>query len=406
MKALGHVSALDFDGPSDKGSRCSPKVDEGVLRMNDIPLVDLRRQHAAIQAEVMAAVARVIESQTFILGPEVKTFESDVALRLGVDSAIGVASGSDALFLALVSAGVCPGHEVITSPFSFIATAEAIARIGATPIFADIDAATFNLDPHQALTRITSKTQAILPVHLFGQCARMEPLIDVAQKGTFKVIEDAAQAFGARRGGKEAGSLGDLGCFSFFPSKNLGAWGDGGMVVTRHGALGERILRLRAHGGAKHYVSEEMGLNSRLDALQAAVLRVKLRHIEAWTGARRDVAAYYRTLFASSGLDEHIGLPIEEDGAFHVYNQFTIRAQQREDLRAFLTSQGIGSAVYYPLPLHLQPCFSHLGHKIGDFPQAEQASREVLSLPMHPFLSRFEQERVVDAIRSFYRGAP
>lgn len=374
--------------------------------MNDIPLVDLRRQHAAIQAEVLEAVTRVIESQSFILGPEVKTFESEVASRLGVKSAIGVASGSDALFLALVAAGVCPGHEVITSPFSFIATAEAISRIGATPIFADIDEASFNLDPHQALTRISLKTKAILPVHLFGQCALMEPLIQVARERDLAIVEDAAQAFGARRDGTEVGAIGDLGCFSFFPSKNLGAWGDGGMVVTRHTELGERIMRLRAHGGAKHYVSEEIGLNSRLDALQAAVLRVKLRHIENWSQARRSVARYYHRLFEENGLAEKVRLPREDHGVFHVYNQFTIRCERREDLRAYLTAKGIGSAVYYPLPLHLQPCFSHLGHKIGDFPVAEKASLEVLSLPMHPFLSRLEQERVVETIGAFYRGAP
>jgi len=224
--------------------------------MNDIPLVDLRRQHAAIQAEVMEAVTRVIDTQTFILGPEVKTFESEVAARLGVNCAVGVACGSDALFLALVAAGVCPGHEVITSPFSFIATAEAIARTGATPVFADIDEASFNLDPTKIDERVTSKTRAILPVHLFGQCAPMEALNEVVRHRSLMVIEDAAQAFDARRGGKLAGTFGDLACFSFFPSKNLGAWGDGGMVVTRHADLGERIVRLRAHGGAKDYVSE------------------------------------------------------------------------------------------------------------------------------------------------------
>lgn len=374
--------------------------------MNDIPLVDLRRQHAAIQSEVMEAVTRVIESQTFILGPEVQTFESEVTRRLAVNRAIGVACGSDALFLALVAAGVCPGHEVITSPFSFIATAEAIARIGATPIFADIEEASFNLDPQHALTRISPKTQAILPVHLFGQYAHIESLIEVTRQRNLLVIEDAAQAFDARRDGKDVGHFGDFACFSFFPSKNLGAWGDGGMVVTRHAELGERIVRLRAHGGAKHYVSEEIGLNSRLDALQAAVLRVKLRHLAAWTEARRSAARYYRQLFAESDLAEKVIPPPEDPAAFHVYNQFTIRCERRDELRAYLTAHGIGSAVYYPLPLHLQPCFSHLGYKVGDFPITEKASREVLSLPMHPFLHRSEQERVVETIGAFYRGVP
>lgn len=371
-----------------------------------VPLVDLHQQHAAVRTEVLEAVHRVIESQTFILGPEVTAFESEVAARLGVSRAIGVACGSDALLLALIAAGVRPGDQVVTTPFSFIATPEAIARAGAIPVFADIEPHRFNIDPQKALDRLTPQTRAILPVHLYGQCAAMEPLMEVARDKNLAVIEDAAQAFDARRMGNVVGTLGDFGCFSFFPSKNLGGWGDGGMVVTRSLAHGERVARLRAHGGAKHYVSEEIGVNSRLDALQAAVLRVKLRHVAAWTEARRTAAAYYRELFAASGLLEMTKPPPEDPDGFHVYNQFTIRCERRDALAAYLTAAGIGTAVYYPVPLHLQPCFAGLGYKAGDFPEAERACREVLSLPVHPFLSRDEQDYVVEKIRSFYRQGP
>lgn len=371
-----------------------------------VPLVDLQQQHAAIRTEVLESVGRVIESQVFILGPEVAAFEAEVAARLGITRAVGVACGSDALLLALLAAGVRPGDHVVTTPFSFIATPEAIARAGAVPRFADIEPGSFNIDPQKALNRLTPRTRAILPVHLYGQCAHVEPLIEAARNKDLAVIEDAAQAFDAQRAGKVAGTLGDFGCFSFFPSKNLGGWGDGGMVVARNPDHGARVARLRAHGGAKHYVSEEIGLNSRLDALQAAVLRVKLRHLATWTAARRASAAYYRDLFAASDLLEITKPPPDDPDGFHVYNQFTIRSERRDALAAYLTAAGIGTAVYYPVPLHLQPCFAGLGYKAGDFPVAEQACREVLSLPMHPFLLRDEQHYVVEKIRAFYRGGP
>ncbi len=371
-----------------------------------VPLVDLHKQHAAIRAELKQAVERVIESQAFILGPEVAAFEAEIAQHLEVAHAIGVGCGSDALLLALIAAGVGQGDEVITSPFSFIATPEAIVRAGGVPVFADIEEDNFNMDPAQALDRITPRTRAMLPVHLFGRCARMEALMEAGTSGPIAVIEDAAQAMDAARFGNRAGALGHFACFSFFPSKNLGAWGDGGMVVTNNAAAAARIKRLRAHGSEKHYLSEELGLNSRLDALQAAVLRVKLRQLHEWSNARRDVAARYRALFAAHDLAEFVRCPPDDSEGVHVYNQFTLRADRRDALAAFLSAAGIGSAVYYPLPLHLQPCFSALGYKIGDFPIAEKASREVLSLPMHPFLEADEQLYVVETIRSFYCGAP
>ncbi|HRI64234.1 MAG TPA: DegT/DnrJ/EryC1/StrS family aminotransferase [Polyangium sp.] len=369
-----------------------------------IPLVDLQRQHQAIRNEVNEAIQSVIESQIFILEPEVAAFEAEVAARLRAARAVGVACGSDALLLALMAAGVRPGDEVITTPFSFIATPEAIARLGAIAVFADIEADSFNLDPDRALEKISPRTRAFVPVHLYGRCARMEPLIEAACARGLVVIEDAAQAFDAQRLGKNAGAWGDYGCFSFFPSKNLGGWGDGGMVVTRDPENGAHIARLRAHGGIKHYVSEEIGANSRLDALQAAVLRVKLRHVASWTIARRQVAANYRELFSSHALLDDIELPADDPHGLHVYNQFTIRCSQRDALAGYLTQQGIGSAVYYPLPLHLQPCFARLGHAPGDFPIAERACRDVLSLPMHPFIRADEQSYIVEKIRHFIRG--
>lgn len=369
-----------------------------------VPLVDLPKQHAAIRAEVNAAALRVIESQTFILGPEVAAFEAEVADRLGLAHAVGVACGSDALLLALIAAGIRPGDEVVTSPFSFVATPEAIVRAGGIPVFADIEEDSFNMDPAKALVRVTSRTRAMLPVHLFGQCARTEALMEAGQARNFAVIEDAAQAFDASRCEKVAGTLGDFACFSFFPSKNLGAWGDGGMVVTQNSDAAARIKRLRAHGGAKPYRSDEIGLNSRLDALQAAVLRVKLRHLTDWTSARRNVAARYRSLFAAHDLADIVRLPPDDPKGVHVYNQFTLRVDRRDELATYLASAGVGSAVYYPLALHQQPCFSNLGYKSGDFPIAEKASREVLSIPMHPFLEADEQAYVVEMIAGFYRG--
>ena len=371
-----------------------------------VPMLDLRRQHAALREEVMQAAARVIDAQAFILGPEVGTLEAEVAARLGAARAVGVACGSDALLLGLLAAGVRPGDEVVTTPFSFIATAEAIARAGATPVFADIEDDSFNLAPEGALERFGPRTRAVVPVHLYGRCARMDPLLRGAAAAGVAVVEDAAQAIDASRGGRFAGAMGELGCLSFFPSKNLGGWGDGGMVLAREPELADRVARLRAHGGSLPYRSEEVGVNSRLDALQAAVLRVKLRHLTTWTEARRAAAGAYGELFAQAGLLDAVRPPPPDLEGVHVYNQFTVRCERRDELAAALATAGIGSAVYYRTPLHLQPCFAGLGHHEGDFPAAERASREVLSLPVHPELTRADQELVVEAIRLFYRGRP
>ncbi len=371
------------------------------LAVQPIPLVDLRALHAPIAADLQAAVDRVVGAGAFILGEEVRAFEAAIAERHGAAGAVGVASGSDALYLALVASGVGAGDEVITTALSFFATAGAIARVGARPVFVDIEEDGFNLDPERALLAIGPRTKAIIPVHLFGRCARIEPIVAAARARGIVVIEDAAQAIDARRGGRAAGSFGDLGCLSFHPSKNLGAWGDGGMVLCRDAAMAQRIERLRAHGadrGSYH----EVGINSRLDALQAAVLAAKLPELERWTERRRDGAAHYRELLADRA--DWLSVPEDDRHGREVNHCFTVRCRRRDELAAQLTAEGIGTAIYYPRPLHLEPCFAHLGHREGDFPRAEQACREVLSLPVHPALSPADRERVARAIDSFYRG--
>lgn len=367
-----------------------------------VPLLDLRTQHEAIREEIDRAIRRVVEAQAFVLGEEVRLFEDAIAARLGVSHAIGVASGSDALLLALVAAGVIPGDEVVTTTFSFFATAGAIARLGARPVFVDIDPETFNLDVEKAVAALGPKTRAILPVHLYGRVARLEPLLEAARERGIAVVEDAAQAIDATRGERYAGTIGDLGCLSFFPSKNLGGFGDGGMVLTNDLEKATRVRRLRTHGGEKMYRHDEVGMNSRLDAIQAAVLHTKLPHLDAWTAARRFFSARYRELFDEAGLSDFVRLPEEDPEGRHVYHQFTIRAARRDELRAFLTESGIGTAIYYPVPLHVQPCFSSLGYREGDFPEAERACREVLSLPISPVMTAGQQEWVVDRVRVFY----
>jgi dTDP-4-amino-4,6-dideoxygalactose transaminase len=365
--------------------------------------LDLRAQFATIREEVMAAVNRVMESQHFILGPEVQKLEEEIAERLGAKYAVGCASGTDALILALQSAGVGKGDEVITTPFSFIATAGSIAYVGATPVFVDIDPATFNIDVRQIAAAVTPKTRAIMPVHLFGLSADLDPILKIANEKKLLVIEDAAQAIGARYKNRFVGTFGEFGCFSFFPSKNLGGAGDGGLITTDDAQMAERLKMLRVHGSKKKYFHEILGTNSRLHALQAAILRVKLPHLDRWAAARAGRADRYRKEFARLGLSQFIQWPAAEpQESQHVYNQFTIRAQRRDALRESLQTAGVPTEIYYPLCLHLQKSFAYLGYKEGQFPVAEAASLEVLSLPVYPELTDELQDRVIAGIAEFY----
>lgn len=368
-----------------------------------IPLLDLKAQYAAIGGEIDAAVRRVFESQQFILGPDVAALEEEVAAYCGARHAIGCGSGTDALLLALRALDIGPGDEVLTTPFTFFATAGAIANAGARPVFADIDPRTFNLDPAQAreVLERRPRVRAILPVHLYGLCADMDPLLETARRRGIAVIEDAAQAIGAEYRGRRAGSMGAIGCFSFFPTKNLGGAGEGGILTTGDDSLAGRLRALRVHGSRTRYFHDEVGTNSRLDTLQAAVLRVKLRHLEEWTARRIALADLYRTTL------RRLGTPIltPELPAYparHVFHQFVIRAPQRDRLREFLLSHGIGAEIYYPLPLHRQKCFDGLGYPEGAFPESERAAREVLALPVYPELSSADIAEVCETIHRFY----
>jgi dTDP-4-amino-4,6-dideoxygalactose transaminase len=365
-----------------------------------VPFIDLVAQHQTIAAEVHEAVDRVFASQAFVLGEEVAQFETECAHYCDANDAIGCASGTDALILALMALEVGPGDEVVTSPFTFFATASAIHRVGARPMFVDIDPASMNLDPDQVARAITPKTKAILPVHIFGQCAAMEPLWRVAVQHGLAIIEDAAQSIGAEYRGRRAGVLGTIGCFSFFPTKNLGGAGDGGLLTTDDPELSRRLRRLRVHGDVGAYRHVEVGLNSRLDALQAAVLRVKLGHLGRWTEARRANAKRYHSLFEKYGLTDQVQLPREMTDCRHVYNQFTIRVGhgRRDAVLASLRAQQIGAAIYYPIPLHLQECFASLGYQPGALPASEAAAAEVLSLPIFPELGAERQEFVVRGV--------
>ena len=376
-----------------------------------VPLLDLRRQYEGIREEVLAAIARVCDSQVFILGPEVEALEREIAGQTGAAVAVGCSSGTEALWLALVAAGVKPGDAVITTPFSFFASASSIVRAGATPIFIDVDAATLNLDPDRVEHRLRSlrnkAVRAILPVHLYGQCADMDAFARLAQEFEVAIVEDAAQAIGAEWAGRPAGSLGVTAAFSFYPTKNLSAYGDAGIVTTTRPEMAEHMRRLRNHGSPRRYHHEEFGWNGRLDAIQAAVLRVKLAHLAEWNQKRREHAATYDRLFAESGLTSGPGyipvrLLMRSPQAKHVFHQYVIRAQRRDQLRQFLADRKIGTEIYYPLPLHLQPVFSYLGLKTGDLPVAEQAAQEVLALPMFPELTDAEIRLVVDSISDFY----
>jgi dTDP-4-amino-4,6-dideoxygalactose transaminase len=366
------------------------------------PFLDLQAQFTVIREEVVEAVTRVLDSQHFILGPEVQALEAEIAAYVGAQFACGCASGSDALLLALMALEIGPGDEVITTPFTFGATAGSIARLGARPVFVDIDQETFNIDERQIEAAITPNTRAIMPVHLFGLSAQMDSIMSLAEEHGLAVIEDAAQAIGALWKGKGIGSLGTFGCFSFFPSKNLGGAGDGGMVTTNNPELAQRLKVLRVHGTRKKYSYDLLGMNSRLDALQAAVLRVKLHYLGGWSEARRRNAARYEELFREYGLLDRVILPTAPETTFHAYNQYSMRVEGRDDLQRDLREQGIPTEIYYPGPLHLQPAFSYLGYGLDDFPNAEAACRQVLALPIYPELAAEQQRAVVSAIARFY----
>jgi dTDP-4-amino-4,6-dideoxygalactose transaminase len=370
-----------------------------------VPLLDLKAQYAPIRNEVLVAMSRVCDSQRFVLGPEVEGFEDEIANYLGVPLAVGMSSGTDALLAALMALGIEAGDEVITSPFSFVATAGSIARLGARPVFVDIDPATCNIDPARIASAVTSRTRAIVPVHLFGQSADMSPIIEAAARFGLPVVEDAAQAIGARYQGQPVGGIGTIGCFSFFPTKNLGAFGDAGLVTTRDAGLARKMRAIRQHGGETKYHHEIVGGNFRLDALQAAILRVKLPRLNEWTAARQRNARRYELLFGEAGLTGTVRLPVRAHGRTHIYNQFVVRVPERDRLRAYLLTQGVGTEVYYPVPLHLQPCFNALGSRTGAFPEAEAAAHEVLALPIFGELTEAQQAWVVEAIRLFYQRA-
>jgi dTDP-4-amino-4,6-dideoxygalactose transaminase len=363
---------------------------------NEVPMLDLRAQYAALREEIRPAIDGVLEAGQFILGPNVRALEEELARYCGCKHGVGLASGTDSLILSMHALGVRPGDEVIVPAFTYIATADTIGLLGATPVFTDILPDTFNMDPAQIESRITPRTRAIVPVHLYGQPADMDPIVEIARRRGLPVIEDNAQAIGATYQGRKTGTFGALGSISFFPTKNLGAYGDGGMVVTDSEPLATRLRSLRAHGTTKNkYLSDEQGWNSRLDELQAAILRVKLRHLDAWKAGRQAHAARYNALLG--GVDG-IVTPHVAAGCDHVYHQYTIRVPRRDAVQKALAESGIASTVYYPVPLHLQPMYSSLGHKAGAFPVAEQAAREVLSLPVYPELSPEQIERVAAAV--------
>jgi dTDP-4-amino-4,6-dideoxygalactose transaminase len=380
-------------------------------KYDPIPLLDLHRQYQQIREEVLAAVERVCASQQFVLGAEVEALEHEIAAFTGASEAVGCASGTDALWLALLAAGIHAGDAVITTAFSFFASASAIVRAGARPVLVDVDPETLNLNPYLVKARLRAggsyKIRAMLPVHLYGQCANMDELQRIADEFQLAMIEDAAQAIGAKWRGKNAGSLGAAAAFSFYPTKNLNAYGDAGMVTTSSSDLAEHMRNLRNHGSPRRYHHEEVGWNCRMDAIQAAILRVKLSHVESWNQQRRQRAATYDRLFADAGLIAKKGnSPLQSlqtsPHAFHVFHQYVIRAQRRDELRKFLGNRKIGTEVYYPIPLHLQPCFAYLGYSAEDLPESERAAQEVLALPMFPELTEAEQKCVVENIAEFY----
>ena len=368
-----------------------------------VPLLDLQAQYRPLRDQLLAAIARVCDSQRFIMGAEVEALEQELANYLGVAHAVTVSSGTDALLAAMMALGIGPGDEVVTSTYSFFASAGCVSRLGATPRLVDIDPVTYNIDPAAVRAALTPRTRAILPVHLYGLCADLDPLLSVAGEAGIPVIEDACQAIGATYKGRQAGTIGHVGCFSFFPSKNLGAFGDGGLVTTNDEKLAHEIRLLRNHGAEPRYFHKRVGGNFRLDAIQAAVLRVKLPHLSSWTAGRRANADRYRRLFEQHGLASLVTLPVEPPGYFHIYNQFIVRVPDRNRVRAYLTAQGIGTEIYYPVPFHLQECFASLGYAGGDFPEAEAAADSTLALPIYGELTEEQQDAVVrtlaDALR-------
>jgi dTDP-4-amino-4,6-dideoxygalactose transaminase len=370
-----------------------------------VPLLDLTAQYAPIRNEILAAITRVCDSQRFIMGPEVEALEREMADAIGVEHAIAVSSGTDAILSVLMALGIGPGDEVITPTYSFFATAGCVSRVGAVPVFVDADPVTLNVDPDAISRAITGRTRAIMPVHLYGLCADMDRILQLGHSAGVPVIEDAAQAIGATVGDRQAGTMGLAGCFSFFPSKNLGAFGDAGLVVTRDAGLAQELRLLRNHGAEPKYYHSRIGGNFRLDAIQAAVLRVKLPHLPAWTSARRRNAETYRRLFDRAGLTDRVQLPVEPDGFTHIYNQFVIRADRRDDLRAHLTSERIGTEIYYPVPFHRQACFASVPTSAGDFPVADRAAATTLALPIYGELTSDQLEHVVTSVASFMERA-
>jgi dTDP-4-amino-4,6-dideoxygalactose transaminase len=368
-----------------------------------VPLLDLHAQYTPLRQAILDAVTRVCDSQRFIGGPEVEGLERELCEHLDVPHAIGLSSGTDAVLAALMALDIGPGDEVITPTYSFFATAGCVVRAGATPVLVDVEPGTFNIDVDATIAAITPRTKAIIPVHLFGQSAELAPILEVARPRGIAVIEDAAQAIGCRYHDRPVGTWGAIGCFSFFPSKNLGAFGDAGLVTTTDAALAKKLRLIRTHGMEPKYYHHLVGANFRIDAMQAAVLRVKLPHLQSWSDARRANAARYRALFAEAGLDE-VTLPVEAPNRTHIYNQFVIRVPGRDRLKKHLDAAGIGTEVYYPVPFHLQHCFADLGYKPGAFPVAEAAALSSLALPIYPELTPAQQTCVVGAIRNFYRG--
>lgn len=385
----------------------------------EVPLLDLKAQYRQMRAEILDSIARVCDSQRFILGPAVRELEQRVAEYSQCGHGVGVSSGTDALLLALMTLKVEPGDEIITSPFTFFATAGVIARLGARPVFCDIDPVTFNIDPRSVEALIARRyerrgeklvnresgaiAKALLPVHLFGQMADMDPLVEIARRDGLHIVEDAAQAIGSEYKGRRAGSLGDIGCFSFFPSKNLGAFGDAGMCTTNDPALAERLDTLRVHGGKPKYHHAEIGGNFRIDELQAAVLLVKLKYLEGWTKARQKNAACYDDAFAQADVGVYVRTPVALSENRHIYNQYVIRVQRRDELRQHLAAAKVGTEIYYPIALHMQQCFAYLGYRPEDFPESVRAANEVLAIPVYPELTEAQQRYVVDTIAGFYR---
>jgi dTDP-4-amino-4,6-dideoxygalactose transaminase len=373
------------------------------VSVRQIPLLDLQAQHKHIREEVLAEIVRVVDSQKFILGEDVKKLEGEIASYCKAKFAIGCASGSDALILALMALEIGPGDEVLTTPYTFFATAGAISRVGATPVFVDVDEDTFNLNVELMKKTLTAhpKVRAMIPVHLFGGCADMDPILEMAGDRGIAVIEDAAQSIGSEYKGRRAGTMGKIGTFSFFPSKNLGCYGDGGIITTEDAAVAERLAALRVHGGKKKYYHEWIGMNSRLDALQAAVLRVKLRYLDGWSEGRQQNAELYRRHLAKMAVPVAPLTPAAYQTR-HIYNQFVILTERRDALQAHLKAQGIGTEVYYPIPLHLQPCYTFLGHNKGDFPVSERLAEQSLALPVHSELGADDIEYICETIRAFY----